>query len=215
MQLEKLEEILLNIDYKSEDEKSAVNAFDDLYKEYSKFLSSVVKNSLKKMGIYDEHLFQTIINNVFYKIYEKPLAFSTPENAKNDNCFKAWMSVIAKNELNSLIKEYYSKEKNLEIVVDEPFLEDEIIDSELAESINVKMLKDALNTLSERDKEILISLYNYHEEGKNTPSSVLDTIAKLHNTTKPNIRKIKERSEKKIIEYFSNLSQLKPLKHVK
>ena len=167
------------------------------------------------MGIYDEHLFQATMNNAFFKIYSNPLSFSIPEGAKNDNCFKAWISVVANNELKTLLKDYFTKESDLSIIDEELIQENESINSDIADSLNIKMLNDALDTLNDRDREILLTLYNYHEDGKNTPSYVLDAICKLHNTTKPNIRKIKERSEKKIVEYFSKLSQLKPLKHVK
>jgi hypothetical protein len=55
----------------------------------------------------------------------------------------------------------------------------------------------------------------YYEEGMKTPSDVLDLLCEMYGTTKPNIRKIKERSEKKIIEHFSKYTELKPLKHDK
>lgn len=214
MNVEELEEILLTISYKEEDNQEALKAFETLYRNYSKILSSIVKVSLKNMGIYDEQLYKSIMNNVFHTIFEKPLSFTVPKNAKNDNCFKAWLSVIAKNEFKSLIKEYYGKEDSLN--------ENEDYVSEVSESginhlksKNMKLMDEALNTLSERDKHIMTTLYNYHEEGRKTPSDVLDYLCKLHSTTKINIRKIKERSEKKIIEFFAKHTLLIPLKNDK
>lgn len=215
MELEKLEEILLIISYKVEDEKSALNAFNMLYKEYSKILSAIVKKNLKDMGIYDEQLYQTVINNVFFKLYEKPLSFSVPETAKNDNCFKGWLSVVSRNELISLLDEYYGKESSLRAVQPEQPEESTEVSEEIYESVNSKLMNEALNTLSTRDREIMLTLYNYHEDGRKTPTEILNQIAKLHNTTKPNIRKIKERSEKKIIDFFSTKSELIPAKNGK
>ncbi len=215
MQLEELEEILLTISYKDDNKESSSVAFNTLYRGYSKLLSAIVKSNLKKMGIYNEQLYEATINNVFIKVYENPLSFEIPQNAKNDNCFKAWLSIVASNEIKTLIKEYYNKEKSLEVVDDEPLIESEDINEELADSVNKKLMIDALNTLSERDKAIMFTLYNYYEEGKKTPSNVLNDLCKLHDTTKLNIRKIKERSEKKIIDFFAQHSQLKPLKNVK
>lgn len=214
MQLEELEELLLTISYKDDDEESSLDAFNTLYRGYSHILSTIVKSNLKKMGIFNGHLYEATINNVFIKVYENPFSFEIPQNAKNDNCFKAWLSVVASNEIKTLLKEYFSKEKSLEVDHEPPF-ESQSINEELAESVNKKLMIDALNTLSERDKAIMFTLYNYYEEGKNIPSAVLNDLCKLHNTTKLNIRKIKERSEKKIIEFFSQHSQLKPLKNVK
>ena len=45
--------------------------------------------------------------------------------------------------------------------------------------------------------------------------AALDLLCEMYGTTKVNIRKIRERSEKKIIDYFSQHTQLKPLKNVK
>ncbi|SDX21099.1 RNA polymerase sigma factor [Aequorivita viscosa] len=215
MQLDELEEVLLTISYKEDDEKSSLDAFNTIYRAYSKLLSAIVKSNLKKMGIYNQQLYEATINNVFIKLYENPLSFEIPKNAKNDNCFKAWLSVVASNEIKKLIKEYYNKEKLLEVISDEPVIESEDINEELADSVNKKLMIDALNSLSERDKAIMFTLYNYYEEGRKTPTNVLNDLCKLHNTTKLNIRKIKERSEKKIIEFFAQHSQLKPLKNVK
>ena len=53
----------------------------------------------------------------------------------------------------------------------------------------------------------------YYDEGKKTPSDVLKTLSEMYNTTNVNIRKIKERSEKKIKDYFIKNTQLKPLKN--
>lgn len=214
MNVEELEEILLTISYKEEDNQEALKAFETLYKNYSKMLSSIVKNSLKNMGIYDTQLYEAIMNNVFYIIFEKPLSFTVPENAKNDNCFKAWLSIVAKNELKSLIKEYLGKEDSIGESEEDITEVSEASGTQL-QSKNMKLMEEALNTLSDRDKHIMIALYNYYEEDKKTPSDVLDYLCKLHGTTKMNIRKIKERSEKKIIEFFAKYTQLIPLKNDK
>lgn len=215
MQTEELEDILLTISFKEENEKASLVAFNLLYKEYSKILSAIVKKNLKDMGIFDEQFHQAVINNVFYKLYEKPLSFSVPKDAKNDNCFKAWLSVVARNELLSQIKQYNRKEYFLDTAQDESLFDSVEIKPEIASSVNFKLMQGALNSLSQRDREIMITLYNYYEEGKNTPIEILNEIATLHKTTKPNIRKIKQRSEKKIIEYFSKRSKLTPIKNGK
>jgi RNA polymerase sigma factor (sigma-70 family) len=215
MEIEKLEDVLLIISFKAEDEKSALDSFNLLYKEYSKLLMAIVKKNLKDMGIYDEQLLNSVINNVFFKLYEKPLSFSVPKNANNDSCFKSWLSVVALNELKSLLKQYLSNETSLNLVDTDNIIESIDVPEEILESINSKLLIEALNTLSQRDREILLTLYLYYEEGKKTPTEVLNQIARLHNTTKPNIRKIKERCEKKIIDFFSAKSALTTVKNGK
>ncbi len=211
MTVEDIEHRLQIISSKDSNEGSAVTAFTELYKGYSKFLMAVVSSGLKSIGVYDEQVLNTVINNTFYILYDKPDAFSFPEGSHNDRSFKAWLAKVAKHELKRLLKEYFGTTAFIDMGQSEPLESDEIND-EVFQSANLKMMSDALALLSERDREILSTLYLYYEEGKNTPTAVLDLLCKIHNTTKENIRQIKVRSEKKIIEYFSKHSQLKPLK---
>lgn len=215
MTKEEIEYILLQLSDRIENERDAVVAFNLLYRGYSKFLSSVISASLRNSGIYEKHLVDTVLNNTFLIIYEKPLSFSFPPGAVDDNRFKAWLATVARNELKRLLMEYYSTTVSLALVTCEPVADSEELAEEVFEGVNFKILDDALNTLSERDKNILQTLYLFYEEGKKTPSDVLYMICKMYDTTNPNIRKIKERSEKKIAEYFIRHSQLIPLKNVK
>jgi len=215
MTIGEIEDILLVISDRGNDERAAGAAFATLYRRYSKFLNAVVSGVLKDTGIYDEHFLNTVVNNTFYKLYENPLVFSFREGAPDDKGFKAWLSVVAKNELKQLLKEYFSQTISLEKVDTDSIADDDGISEEVCKNVNLKMLEDAMNLFSERDRQILRMLYLYHDEGKNTPSEVLNIICNIYNTTKPNIRKIKERCEKKIIEYFEKRTQLKPLKYVK
>lgn len=215
MTKEEIEDILLAISDKEHDECAAVSAFTILYRGYSKFLNSVVSRGLKDRGIYDEEILNTVLNNTFLIIYEKPLIFSFSAIAENDLSFKAWLSTVAKNELKRLLEEYYKDSHPLEIVVSDPAIEEIELDEEIFESANLKTLNEALLLLSERDRHILRTIYLYHEEGKNTPSYVLRNLCEMFDTTTANIRKIKERSEKKIAEYVSSKLQLKPLKNAK
>ncbi|HTN37294.1 MAG TPA: hypothetical protein VL053_09480 [Arachidicoccus sp.] len=215
MTIEEVENILLAISDKDNDEKSAVAGFTALYHSYGRFLNSVVSRVLKDIGIYDEHVLNTVVNNTFFKLYQKPLIFSFRKEATDDKGFKAWLSIVAKNDLKASLAEYYRGTLSLEIVNDEPVIESDELKEEIFVNVNLKVLDKALQLLSERDKYILLTLYLYYEEGKNTPSDVLKILCNMYDTTPVNIRKIRERAEKKIEEYFSKNSHLKPLKHVK
>ena len=168
------------------------------------------------MGIDDEQVLNATINNSFLSIYQKPpLDFKFNSGKSAGDSFKAYLSVIAKREILSLYKEYYKLNSVVEIEGDEKAFEDAEIDENIVVHPNTRIMEDALNSLSERNREILKTLYLYNQEGKNTPSSVLETICKIHGTTKDNIRQIKKRSEADIIKYFSKFSPLKALKNVR
>lgn len=216
MLLEKLEELLLNISYKEEDVILAESSFNLIYREYSKFVRNVIVSHLKNSSIYDEDLANAVLNNTFLTVFEKPLYFSAPNDAKDDKCFKAWISTIAKNELKSQIDMMTPSEKRLsDLNLDESDFELEDVEPEVYNSSNHKILKDALNKLKDRDRDIVLTHYLYYEEGKNMPSDVLDSLCLIHSTTRPNLRQVMSRSEKKIIDFITKNSQLKPLKDAK
>lgn len=215
MTKEEIEDILLQLSYKSDNDRAAVAAFNALYRGYSKFLSSVISNVLLNRGIYDKDFIETVLNNSFLVVYQKPLSFAFLPESEDDKSFKAWLATVAKNQTKKLLLEYYTREDSLEVVTAEPIYDSEEIPEEVFMSANFKILDGALASLNERDRHILLTLYLYYEEGKKTPSNVLSMLCNLYNTTNLNIRKIKERSEKKIVEYLSKRSQLIPLKNVK
>ncbi len=215
MTIAEIEDILLIFSDKEENQANAEKAFVELYRSYAPYVGKVVGNALKNQGIYDKSLFNTVLNNTFLILYEKPFSFEFKKKAKDDKSFKGWLAVVAKNELKELLKDYFQKEEELTTNVEEPISRSLEVPDNLAESINHKNISNALKSLSERDRHILCTLYLYYEEGRDTPSSVLDQLCELHQTTRSNIRQIKRRSEKKIIDYMIKNTSLKPIKNVK
>ncbi|WP_185226257.1 sigma-70 family RNA polymerase sigma factor [Chryseobacterium indologenes] len=57
-------------------------------------------------------------------------------------------------------------------------------------SENLKKISDYLSKISERDRDIILTTYNYYVPGKNTPSKVLDDLESKWSTSRENIRKI-------------------------
>ncbi|WP_298136064.1 sigma-70 family RNA polymerase sigma factor [Flavobacterium sp.] len=215
MQIGKLEEALLSLSYKDEDIEVANSAFNTLYREYSKLLYSVLRKVLKDRGMSSDEIIEATTHNTFLKLYQNPLTFTLPENCNNDNPFKGWLIKVARNELSDLLKQYFDERIEYPSIISDEILDEVEVDENISESVNIKLLNDALNTLSERDRSILLYLYQLYEKGKNIPSSDLDILCKIHNTTRTNIRQIKKRCETKIIEYFSKNSQLIPLRYDK
>lgn len=212
-----LDDLLLTIAYKDEDEKAAKEAFSKLYHKFSPKCLHTISTCFP--GI-NEEIYHDVLSNTFLEIYLNPVKFNFDKNKHEnvDDAFSAWLFVVAKNELLDLVKKSNKQKKSLTIVdapadteCFEPSIDYEKLDSEFI-SDNMYILEKALETLSEKNRGILRMLYAFHEEGKNTPSDVLDMICSLYSTTKANIRKIKSRSEKKVIEYVEKYSNLKAVK---
>lgn len=215
---EELEEILIKFSYQEENEQEAQKAFTIFYREYSKYLYKVIYEAKKSATYFYNDLIDIVVQNTFLKIYEKPLDFIIEENETDievDKKLKGYLSVVAKNELKGLLnKKYCAQEHDLIIDDDESFFDPpDIKISEIEElSHNQKVLQEVLLTFSERDRLILLSLYDCHEEGKKTPKNTMAWLIKAHSTSDVNIRKIKSRCEKKIREYFEKNTTLKPIK---
>ena len=215
MKLDELQEILLAFSYKDDDVEFAHASFDKLYKTFSKFLYALAKGKLKGMGIYDEELLESAVDNVFLKVYNNPnVDFIAKENSSVESSFKAYLSTVLKNEILDLLKVYYKK--GMELHADPP--DNTFDDVNIEDDVDgeyMQLLKQVLGSFSERDREVLLTLYSYHEDGKKTPTEVLNVIAQMYGTSKDNIRKIKQRCQEKIEEFFSKNSQLKSLKNAK
>lgn len=209
-----LDDLLLQIAYRNEDEKAAEEAFSELYRRFSPLCLQSISNCFPAIS---KEIHNDVLSNTFLEVYLNPMKFNFNENKhKNvEDAFCAWLFIVAKHELFDLIKKS-KEEKKLNIVDDpneyfEPSIDFEKLDSEFV-SNNIKILNKALESLSEKHKGILLMLYAFYEEGKNTPGHVLDMICDLYSTTRPNIRQIKKRSEKKVIEYLEKCSNLKSVK---
>ena len=68
------------------------------------------------------------------------------------------------------------------------------------ESENIKNVKDYLRKQSDRDRDIILTTYNYYQPNKYTPTEVLDELEKKWVTTRENIRKILQKFRKAIKE---------------
>ena len=218
---EELEEILLKFSYKEDYKEEADKAFVKLYRAYSKYLTFVVRRSKEKYYNFYDEIIHDVVNNTFLKIYEKPFNFdisSKDTYTVVDKKFKGYLSRIAKNELIDLTSRNHAKEEHKLYIDDDDLNFDppEIkVIKELTPSENKKLLKEVLLTFSEMQRSIILELYEYHVEGKKPPKEVISRLIRIHKTTKENIRQIKHRCDKKIVEHFKKHSKLKPLKHSK
>lgn len=199
----------MNFSYKEEFKSNAENSFIKFYREYSKYLYKVVMEAKRKYTFLRDDIIDDIVNNTFLKIYDNPLLFIIDENLSDsmiDAKFKAYLSTIAKNNLKDLLNTEI-KENHLKIIDDDE-LNFDPPEIEVHEDVSLSEMRitldEVLNTFKERDRAILLTLYEFHEEGKNTPSTTLDWLCEVHKTTRDNIKAIKSRCNKKIIDHFKS-----------
>jgi len=216
---EEVQDLLFYISEKEIDQKMADKSFSLLYKRFSEFVFNSVKKSIYLNSESEINEFaNTVADNTFMEIYNKPLdfEFDPSKHKSQDDAFRVYLAAISKNEKNDLLRESLNyNSKQTKIIDDddnffEPSISAEVFEKlELKLSTNRKILEDALYSLSERDRYIILTFYDNYEKGKNTPSEVLDNIEQLYGTTRDNIRMIRSRVKKKLINEIESKSNLK------
>ena len=203
------EDLFVLMSYRKEDEAEAQKAFRIFYKRYSKLLRSLCFSVCLKLDFNNgEELAYYIFNDTMFAIYNSP----TYDSRKGK--LSTWMSTIAYRKALDLIDEYDMNNNkfvplNEDIVESIPDVEDEIIEYQTPQR---KVLDDALNTLSERDREVLLTCIMYQEKNKHLPDNVLKELCSRYSTTSDYIRQIKSRAFKKIKEHISKNFTFSPKK---
>lgn len=205
-----VEELLLNISEKASNKHQADEAFTELYYRYSKFLTSAVQTHMRSQGKYIKEIVDMVVSNVFIEVYHNPLNFSfdPQKHASEIMAFKGWIVRIARNEFYDIIKQSSQRENRLRLVGDEDLLNPPV-EIEVEEEFicnNRKLLDKALEGLNDEERYVLMSCYDVYEEGRYTPSDVLDILCEKLSTTRANIRQIKKRSLDKVKNYLNSAS---------
>jgi RNA polymerase sigma factor (sigma-70 family) len=211
-----VEDLLLNISDHETDRAKAETSFSELYWRFSEKLEGSVRGHLKSKGMYNPDLINTIVSNVFNEVFLKPLNFTYDKNQdqSEETKFRAWLYRIARNVFADLMSASIQYTSRNVVGIDDDLVERyaEIAIEEEALKGNREMLEKAMSILSERERHILLACYDYYEEGKNTPSEVLDMLCEYWGTTRENVRQIKKRSLDKVKKQLEMLTLLKPAK---
>ena len=69
---------------------------------------------------------------------------------------------------------------------------------------NLKKIEEYLLKISERDRDIILMIYNSYTPGKKTPSPILDELEQRWGTSRENIRKILSNFRKSVSKDLSN-----------
>ena len=199
------EDLFFLMSLKDEEEDEAQQAFRIFYKKYSKLLWSLCYSVCSKIDISNvEELAKCVFNNTMIAIYEHPTY-----DAKKSK-LSTWMSKIAYHETLDLIADFKINEIKKNVPLNEKIAEtvpetEEIIDTETMEK---RLLSEALNQLTERDREILLICMMYKEAHKHTPDEILLELSNKYNTTTVNIRQIRKRALDKVKAYITTNADL-------
>jgi RNA polymerase sigma factor (sigma-70 family) len=204
------EELFLLMSYKDENQIEAQKAFSIFYDRYKNFLWNLcyfICHNCKTNE--NNELAKDLFQNTMISIYTYGNTFD-PQKSK----VTTWMSRIAKSELYKLlcdIKEYRIDE-NLEVLLSESAANEEMETDFENQSPEQNALKEAIESLSEREQEVLLTYIMYEDGNKQLPLAIRQHLIDKYATTQQNIQQIKSRSLKKIKDHIVNHSKLSIIK---
>lgn len=180
-------------------------AFGEFYSRHARYLHFICKRdyqtTLGEEGVRD------LVQETFIRVYEKASTFKTDGITDKDKLTlrtRGWLRRIAANLFLSKrrdqtsVPEILPGSDLLESVVESHPNDEEVPQ----ESPEMALIKEALLTLSEREREIMQTAYQWYEPGKKLPSHIIDELTERYKTTPENIRKIRSRARQKIEAYL-------------
>jgi len=198
---EVLAELFLSMAMKEDNRPDAEKAFSVFYTQYKDYLYTIVKNACKSWEMYGDELIESVFNNTFLTVYAKAESFMVIEDIpfeRQEKRMKSWLGKIAKNEMLQLLRQFKVEKDKIEYTDDlTPFLsiEEEIIPQATSDYL---LAEKALQTLSERDRNILTTYLMFEDGNRNLPSIEIQRLSDMWNTHPDNLRQIKKRSLAKV-----------------
>lgn len=176
-------------------EDLVADTFNMVYNKASTFKKGKIRNP-SNIRLSIQKWMTTIMQRIFYDNYLDE-AYRDHRDAGNS---KESYIIEKKHIIKHLQDDYEGFIDQLE--QEELYQENEqtnVVDDERISENELKITK-YLASLPERDRDIILTSYNYHIPGKYTPSEVLDELEKKWDTTRDNIRKILQKFRKSIKE---------------
>jgi RNA polymerase sigma factor (sigma-70 family) len=200
-----------------EEKKIAEDAFSEFFNRVKDFLWGCCINTCKEFRKGYE-LASELFQETMCTAYENVEKFTFPQNintSEQELRIKKWLSVIAKNKLREMIR----NDKNYTNLDTDYFhyffnkIDEELktCNDDNSDELNLssqdkkrKVLDDALSTLKEKEKDVLLTYFLFYQPDKYLPESEIQVLCNRYKTTPENLRQIKRRARIKVEEYIKN-----------
>ncbi len=201
------EDLLVVISFREQNEVEAKEAFKVFYDRYYRFLFSLCYNVCKNIEPNGEDLAKDVFVNTMMAVYKSS---NTYDSSKSK--ITTWLSRIAKREMLDLLNILNEKRIGEKQFI--PLNKDlAISDKDTEESIEIetpqkKALDEALQNLSDKERDVLLTYMMYQEGNKHLPDEVIKVLCDRYETSSINLRKIKQRALEKVKSHIKQHSQL-------
>lgn len=198
---EDLADLFLSMAMKEDNRLDSEKAFTVFYNRYKNYLYTIVKNACKSWEMYSDELVEDVFENTFLTIYTKAENFMVIEDIpfeRQEKRMKSWLGKIAKNEMLQLLRQFKIDKDKIKYTDDLTFLDDVKEEVNSQASDDILLAEKALQTLSERDRNILVTYLMFEDGNKKLPSNEIQRLADMWNVHPDNMRQIKKRSMTKL-----------------
>ncbi len=202
---EALSDLFLSMALKEDNRQDADKAFTVFYNHYKNYLYTVVKNACKQWEMYGPDLIQAVHENTFLKVYQKAESFLMIEDIpfkRQEKNMKAWLGKIAYREMLMLLRQFKDEKEKMEYHDNLDFIENPDEEIDLQSKEEVLLAGKALKTLSERDRNILVTYLMFEDGKKKLPRNEIHRLAEMWIVHPDNLRQIKKRSMDKAKKYI-------------
>lgn len=185
------EDLFVMMSFREENEMEAQVAFRVFYDRHKDFLW----NLCYRVCQYDEELAKDVFMNTMMAVYQNSHTYNASKSK-----ITTWISNIAKHEMLDLLdvlKEKRIGEKTF-VSLDDNLVVPDIKDNTNIETPEKKALDEALQTLSEKERDVLLTYMMYQDGNRHLPGEVTKFLCDRYGTTSVNLRKIKQRTLEKV-----------------
>lgn len=204
---EKDEKLLHVIAHGNAEEQNG--AFEVFYRRHSPYFYGICHDVVNryKIGLCEvDDLFQETMLKVRRHANTFKMENFTTNPDEMEYAADAWMGGIAEN----IVKDWLSARPLCVSLDSEEFEEDEVClalngSSCEEDSEDSQLLRQALETLTPREQQIIWAVSQFYKRGKHqhTPTKELDEIVRCLQMSRDNFRKIRERARNKIRAYIA------------
>ncbi len=202
---ESLADLFLSMAMKEDNPQAGEKAYNDFYYRYKNYLYTIIKKACKSWEMYGNDLVEATFENTLLTVYAKAESFIVIERIPIENQerrMKAWLGKIANNEMLKLLRDSRTEKDKVEYIEDLTFFEDIYEDIEVPKSQDILLAERALNSLSERERDILVTYLMFQDGNKQLPRDEIQKLSDIWNVHSDNLRQIKKRAMSKLEMYM-------------
>lgn len=185
------EDLFIMMSQRNEKEKEAQEACRIFYAKYEKFLWNLCLRVCNN----NEELAKDVFMNTMTAVYLKAHSYNAAKSKVT-----TWISNIAKHEMLDMLDILNEKrigEKSF-VELDGNIAIPDVKDNINIETPNEKALNEALQVLSQKERDILLTYMMYYDGNKHLPNEDIKFLCERYETTSVNLRKIKQRALEKV-----------------